>query len=81
MPVGRDKNGNLEIYDFSHTNPYDVLVRPFTALLRSLDRDGKLGRDGVETVLNAAEESFGEIFQPFFDESIITAKILDISPK
>ena len=81
VPVGRDKNGNLEIYDFSHTNPYDVLVRPFTALLRSLDRDGKLGRDGVETVLNAAEESFGEIFQPFFDESIITAKILDISPK
>jgi len=81
VPVGRDKNGNLEIYDFSHTNPYDVLIRPFTALLRSLNRDGKLERDGIETVLNAAEESFGEIFQPFFDESIITSKILDIAPK
>jgi hypothetical protein len=81
VPVGRDKNGNLEIYDFSHTNPYDVLIRPFTALARSLNRDGKLERDGVETVLNAAEESFGELFQPFFDESIITSKILDIAPK
>ena len=81
VPVGRDKNGNLEIYDFSHTNPYDSLIRPFTALIRSLNRDGKLERDGVETVFNAAEESFGEIFQPFFDESIITAKILDIAPK
>ena len=81
VPVGRDKNGNLEIYDFSHTNPYDVLIRPFTALTRSLNRDGKLERDGIETVLNAAEESFGELFQPFFDESIITAKILDIAPK
>ena len=49
MPVGRDKNGNLEVYDFSHTNPYDVLIRPFTAVLRSLDRDGKLGKDGLET--------------------------------
>ena len=81
VPVGRDKNGNLEIYDFSHTNPYDSLIRPFTALIRSLNRDGKLERDGIETVLNAAEESFGELFQPFFDESIITAKILDIAPK
>jgi hypothetical protein len=81
VPVGRDKNGNLEIYDFSHTNPYDVLVRPFTAVLRSLNRDGKLEKDGIETVMNAAEESFSEIFQPFFDESIITSKILDIAPK
>jgi len=81
VPVGRDKNGNLEIYDFSHTNPYDVLIRPFTAVLRSLDRDGKLGKNGVETALNATQESFSEVFQPFFDESIITARLLDVAPR
>tara|TARA_R100001463_G_scaffold85061_1_gene139886 strand:- start:311 stop:5200 length:4890 start_codon:yes stop_codon:yes gene_type:complete len=81
VPVGRDKNGHLEVYDFSHTNPYDILIAPFTAVIRSLDRDGKLGRDGIETAMNAAESSFTEMFQPFFDESIITAKLLDIAPK
>lgn len=81
VPVGRDKNGHLEVYDFSHTNPYDILIAPFTAVLRSLDRDGKLGKSGIETAMNAAESSFTEMFQPFFDESIITAKLLDIAPK
>jgi hypothetical protein len=81
VPVGRDKNGHLEIYDFSHTNPYDVLIRPFTAVLRSLDRDGKLGTSGVERAMKAAEEGFAEMFQPFFDESIITSKLLDVLPK
>ena len=28
VPVGRDKKGNLEVIDFSHTNPYDMLTRP-----------------------------------------------------
>ena len=81
VPVGRDKNGYLEVYDFSHTNPYDILIAPFTAVLRSLDRDGKLGKGGIETAMNAAESSFTEMFQPFFDESIITSKLLDIAPK
>jgi hypothetical protein len=81
VPVGRDKNGHLEVYDFSHTNPYDILIAPFTAVLRSLDRDGKLGKSGIETAMNAAESSLTEMFQPFFDESIITAKLLDIAPK
>ena len=41
VPVGRDKNGHLEIYDYSHTNPYDTLIAPFTALSRSLDKSGR----------------------------------------
>ena len=81
VPVGRDKNGHLEIYDFSHTNPYDILISPFTAVLRSLNRDGKLDKGGIETAMNAAESGFSEMFQPFFDESIITSKLLDVAPK
>ena len=33
VPVGRDKKGNLEVIDFSHTNPYDMLTRPRRAAL------------------------------------------------
>ena len=81
VPVGRDKNGHLEIYDYSHTNPYDTLIAPFTALSRSLDKSGRLDKGGIQTVMNAAEASFVQMFEPFFDESIITSKILDVLPK
>ena len=80
LPVGRDKNGHIEVIDFSHTNPYDTLIRPFTALLRSLDNDGKLGKDGVEKVRRASYEAFSEFFTPFLSESIITARVRDVLP-
>ena len=81
VPVGRDKNGHLEVYDFSYTNPYGVLIKPFTAALRSLDRDGKLEKGVGTQLVNASWESFGELFAPFTDESIITEKLLDVLPE
>ena len=80
LPMGRDKDGHMEVIDFSHTNPYDTLIRPFTALLRSLDNDGKLGKDGVEKVRRASFEAFSEFFTPFLSESIITARVRDVMP-
>ena len=81
VPVGRDKNGHLEIYDYSHTNPYGMLIAPFTAITRSLDRDGKLERGAGAQAINAAWEGFGEIFAPFLDESMIAERLFDILPK
>jgi len=80
LPMGRDKNGHMEVIDFSHTNPYDTLIRPFTALLRSLDNNGKLNKSSVEKVRAASYEAFSTFFEPFLSESIITARVRDVMP-
>ena len=38
IPVGKDKNGNFEYIDFSHTNPYDLLSRGFRTMLNTYQR-------------------------------------------
>ena len=35
IPVGTDKDGNPEVIDFSHTNPWDMLSKPFHTVLKS----------------------------------------------
>ena len=81
LPVGKDKNGHMEVIDFSHTNPYDTLIRPFTGLLRSLDNTGKLDKDAVERARLAGFEAISTFFEPFLSESIITARLNDVLPK
>jgi|TARA_B110000285_G_scaffold167352_1_gene187040 hypothetical protein len=80
IPVGRNSKGHPEVIDFSHTNPYDMIIRPMTGLLRSLDESGRLGADGIEQARKASFEGFSEFFEPFFSESIITARVRDVLP-
>ena len=81
IPVGRNEKGNLEVIDFSHTNPYDMLIKPLYAVMNSLDRDGRLSNDGVEAGTRAAWEAFSEFAAPFFEQSIAAAVIQDVMPK
>jgi hypothetical protein len=36
LPVGRDDNGYLKYVDFSYTNAYDALTRPFRAVVNKI---------------------------------------------
>jgi hypothetical protein len=36
LPVGRDENGYLKYIDFSYSNAYDTLIRPFNAIQTAL---------------------------------------------
>ena len=36
LPVGRDKNGYLKYVDYSYANAYDILLRPFNAVVNEL---------------------------------------------
>mgnify|MGYP003126906676 CR=1 FL=1 len=63
IPLGRNEKGYLEVLDFSHFNPYDMLIRPFEAALNSLDESNKLQRGMASTVGNAMWENLclGEV--------------------
>ena len=74
----RDDNGDLRYIDFSHSNVYDTVARPFRTLLNNVfearqndDVILKGFRDGVV-------EATGEIMNPFISESIWTEAMTDI---
>ena len=89
VPLGKNGKGQLEIMDFSHFNPYDMLIRPFETVLNSLDEEGKLrplpGDAGVLDISDRAAriafKSFFEFIEPFTEESIALAALRDVIPK
>jgi len=81
VPVGKDKKGNLEVIDFSHTNPYDMLTRPLRTIATAIDSSGRLNEDALKTAQRTMWETFGEFFEPFLDESMIFTAFSDVLPE
>ena len=84
VPLGRDGDGLLELMDYSRFNPYDSLIRPFQALLNSLDEQDKLNPEAGfgEKAINAMYEAVIEEFlEPFISPSISFAALIDVAPK
>jgi hypothetical protein len=76
----RDKNGNLEIIDFSHLNAYDTLIRPIQTVINSV-QSGDTDKQGImSNFILGLIESTKEIGEPFITESIWTTALQDISP-
>jgi hypothetical protein len=76
----RDKDGNLEIIDFSHLNAYDTLVRPIQTVINSV-QSGDTDKEGImSNFILGLIESTKEIGEPFITESIWTTALQDISP-
>ena len=80
LSLGKNEKGNFEVLDFSHFNPFDMLIRPFEAVLNSLDESNKLQRGARDTVGKAAWAAFSEFFEPFLSESIALASLRDVLP-
>ena len=81
IPVGTDKDGNPEVIDFSHTNPWDMLSKPFHTVLKSLREGAKLDKSGIQNARGAIYDAMGEFFQPFLDTSIIYDAFFDVLPR
>ena len=81
ISVGKDEKGNPEVMDFSHTNPYDMLSKPFYTTLRSLREGSRLDKGGVEKTRNAIFETMGEFFEPFFGVSMVFESFSDVLPR
>ena len=77
VPI-RDDDGDLRYIDFSHSNAYDLMARPFRTLMNNIQE----GRDDGDTLLegfvNGTMEASGEIMNPFISESIWTEAMADL---
>jgi hypothetical protein len=84
-----DAEGKFKYYNFSYTNPYDAMVTPVNAILKSF-ADGKLNKDSVDTIV--MNSLFGGVFgskerkgaiteflTPFVSESIGTERAIDLT--
>ncbi len=80
IPIATDKDGNItDLYNFSYTNPYDYLKRPFSAVYNAVN-NGITKEEELSTIaFNAMYDSGAEFFSPFMSESIVTEKIADIA--
>ncbi len=75
----RDDDGNLRYIDFSHSNAYDVISRPFRTLMLNVMEGQQDDKTLLAGFLNGMYEASGEIMNPFISESIWTEAITDLT--
>jgi len=82
-----DRQGKFKYINFSYSNPYDTLVRPFNAVLGAYS-DGTLTSDSADDIVFSAlfgnpvtnrPGALSEFFSPFISESIGTERIADVT--
>ena len=79
VPTGRDKETGLPTYvNYSYSNPYDMLEKIAIAAINKAEQGQREGKNGAVITFEAANESMRELFAPFTEEAIITAKLRDV---
>jgi hypothetical protein len=82
LPTSTDEKGNVTGYvDYSYTNPYDYLTAPAQAIFNAVKDGRDLGKSPDDIAFDAVVGSMGQLFEPFFGESIITEKMLDVTTR
>ena len=77
LPVGRDEDGYLKYVDFSYTNAYDALTRPFKAVANRIGDSGETGDSLAQALGEGMLEGTTELLEPFASESIFTEALVD----
>ena len=77
LPMGRDEEGNLKYVDFSYSNAYDTLIRPFNSIVGALGR-GEDDPNSLKAALGEGiTESMTEILKPYATESMFSEALID----
>ena len=79
IPIRDEKTGELKYIDFSHSNAYDLIARPFRTMANEIASSTKDGDTILKGFIDGVEEAVTEIAAPFIDESIWTEASADIS--
>jgi len=77
LPMGRDENGYLKYVDFSYSNAYDTLIRPFNSVINSISAGQDTRESTMESLGKGMQEGISELLQPYTSESIFTEALVD----
>ena len=77
VPI-KDDDGELRYIDFSHSNAYDLMARPFRTLMLNIQEGQQDGDTLLKGFINGTMEASGEIMNPFISESIWTEAMADL---
>jgi hypothetical protein len=77
LPVDRDENGYIKYIDFSYTNAYDPLLRPFRAVLNKIGDSAQTKDSLAQALGEGMAEGTVELLEPFASESIFTEALID----
>jgi len=78
VPI-KDDDGDLRYVDFSHSNAYDLMARPFRTLMNNIQEGQQDGDTLLEGFVNGTMEASGELMNPFISESIWTEAMADLT--
>ena len=81
IPMRDEKTGELKYIDFSHSNAYDVVAKPFRTLLNEITAASKDGDTILKGFMSGIEDASTELAAPFLDESIWTEAARDITTR
>ena len=78
IPI-KDDDGELRYIDFSHSNAYDVIARPFRTLTNNIIAGEATDQTLLSGFVNGVNEAGAEIMNPFISESIWTEAVTDLT--
>jgi len=78
VPIRDDNTGELKYMDFSHTNAYDIIARPFRTMFNNVNEGTENGDTLLKSFVSGLDDAGAELMSPFVAESIWTEALGDI---
>ena len=78
VPIRDDNTGELKYIDFSHSNAYDLMARPFRTLALAINDASQNDQTVLAGFANGLNEAVTELASPFVAESIWTEALGDL---
>ena len=78
VPIRTD-DGELRYIDFSHSNAYDVIARPFRTLVNNIIAGEQTDQTLLSGFVDGVNQAGAEIMNPFISESIWTEAVTDLT--
>jgi hypothetical protein len=78
VPIRTD-DGELRYIDFSHSNAYDVIARPYRTLVNNIIAGEATDQTLLSGFVDGVNQAGAELMNPFISESIWTEAVTDLT--